>query len=99
RILINDTNVIITGHDVDATGVVLSTFAIDSRMFNTWAMVVLEVDDDGVNVDWTVSIIPIPAGIVFNTSGTFVGNTGIPTMARNRCVGPPPGITPLPWVV
>jgi hypothetical protein len=56
-------------------------------------MIVLEVDDDGVNVDWAVSIIPIPLGLIFSTSGTFVGNTGIPTAFRNSCTGPPSGVS------
>ena len=93
RIFIDDTQVTISGHDDDAVGVVLDTFATDARFFDTWAMVVLEVEDDGVNVDWTVTIIPIPLGVGFGTSGTFVGNTGVPRAIRNRMVGPPSGIS------
>lgn len=93
RVTINDTQIAISGLDLDGVGVVLDTIPADTDWFNTEAMIVLEVTDDGANVDWAVSIIPIPLGSVFATSGTFVGNTGVPLRFRNSCTGPPSGIS------
>lgn len=93
RIGINDTGVFISGRDSDDAVIVSTNFPSDPRFFDTWAIIVLEVDDDGVNVDWAVSLIPIPLGAVFGTSGTFVGNTGIPTYYRNGITGPPSGVS------
>ncbi len=93
RITINDAQIAITGVDSDDAGVVLDTIPVDDRFFDTYALVLLRVTDDGVNVDWEVLFIPIPAGLGFSTSGTFVGNTGVPLMFRNNLVGPPSGIT------
>lgn len=96
---INDTQITIAGFDIDGTGVVLDTIAADARFFDTEAMIVLEVTDDGANVDWAVSLIPIPLGLVFATSGTYAGNTGIPTRFKNSCTGPPSGISLGPVIV
>ena len=93
RVFIDDTQVSVTGLDDDGVGVVLATRAVDARMFDTWAMCILEVDDNGANVDWVVTILPIPAGLVFNTSGSFAGNTGVPYRFRNSLTGPPSGIS------
>jgi hypothetical protein len=93
RIAIDSTNIAIAGVDIDGVGVVLDTIGVDDSMFGVQAMIILNVADDGVNVDWSVSIIPIPLGAAFTTSGTFVGNTGIPTRFRNSCTGPPDGIS------
>lgn len=93
RVFIDSTQVSVTGLDDDGAGVVLSTFAVDSRMFDTWAMCVLDVTDNGVNVDWSVTILPIPAGVTFSTSSTFVGNTGVPYRFRNSLTGPPSGVS------
>lgn len=93
RIAINDTQISISGTDIDGNVVVLDSFPSDERMFNSEAMIILDVTDDGVNVDWEVLLIPVPLGVGFGTSGTFVGNTGIPTRFRNSCTGPPEGIS------
>lgn len=92
RITVDDTQVAITGNDADGAGVVLDTIPADSRFFNTEAMVVLDVTDDGTDVDWGVYFVTVPAGLAFNTTGTFTGNTGVPNKFRNNCVGPPSGI-------
>lgn len=96
---INDTQVTIVGSDIDGTGVVLDTFASDQRFFNTEAMIVLEVTDDGANVDWAVTLLPIPGAVGFGASGTYAGNTGVPTKFKNSCTGPPSGISLGPVIV
>lgn len=93
RVTIDDTQVAISGVDENDSGVVLDTITTDSRFYDTFAFVMLRVTDDGVNVDWELHVIPFPAGLDFSTTGTFVGNTGIPLMFRNNLVGPPSGIT------
>lgn len=99
RITVNDAQVAITGNDIDGAGVVLATFATDDRFFDTEAMIVLDVTDDGADVDWVVSYFPIPLGTGFGTSGTFTGNTGVPHRFRNSCTGPPSGIALGPLIV
>ncbi len=96
---INDTQISIAGLDIDGSGVVLDTIPSDPAFFNTEAMIVLEVTDDGANVDWAVSLIPIPAAAVYATSGTYAGNTGVPTHYKNSCTGPPSGIAQGPVIV
>lgn len=99
RIAINDGAVAVSGLDIDGAGVVLDTITFDSRMIgDTETMVVLEVTDDGADVDWAVTIVPIDFGFTFSTSGTFTGNTGVPLAFRNNCVGPPDGIALGPLV-
>lgn len=93
RITINGTQLAISGLDIDGAGVVLDTITADALWFDTEAMVVLEVADNGANVDWAVRVIPIPLGVVFSTSGSFAGNTGVPSRFRNSCTGPPSGIS------
>src|SRR5690606_10734453 len=93
RISINNIGVFISGRDINGDPVVSRNFSVDDRVFGTWAHIVLEVADDDTEVDWAVWIIPIPLGVVFGTSGTFTGNTGIPRAFRNRLVGPPRGIS------
>jgi hypothetical protein len=99
RITVNDAQVAITGSDSDGSGVVLATFATDARFFDTEAMVVLDVTDDGADVDWVVNYFPISLGGIFGTSGTFTGNTGVPHRFRNSCTGPPSGIALGPLIV
>jgi hypothetical protein len=99
RVTINDTQLAISGLDIDGVGVVLATLAADTRWFDTEAQIVLEVTDDGADVDWAVHVVPVPLGVVFSTSGTFTGNTGIPTKFRNSCTGPPSGISLGPLIV
>lgn len=93
RVFINDAQITVTGLDVDDTGVVLSTLSIagDNRLTNTWVIARLSVADDGANVDWEAVLIPIPAGVGFGQSGTFVGNTGVPLKFRNSLTGPAGG--------
>lgn len=93
RVTINDAQVVVTGVDADDVGVVLDTIPTDSRFYDTFAFVMLRVNDDGANVDWELHVIPIPLGLDFSTSGTYVGNTGVPVMFRNNLVGPPSGVT------
>lgn len=93
RVTINGTQIAISGLDIDGAGVVLDTVAADTRWFDTEAMLFLSVADDGADVDWSVSIVPIPLGVAFGTSGTFTGNTGVPSRFRNSCTGPPSGIS------
>ena len=92
RVTIDDTQVAISGVDENDVGVVLDTIPTDDRFYDTFAFVMLRVTDDGVNVDWELHVIPIPAGLDFDTSGTIVGNTGIPVMFRNNLAGPPSGV-------
>jgi hypothetical protein len=98
-VTINDTQVSIAGLDIDGGGVVLAAIPFDSRFFDTEAMLVLDVTDDGANVDWAVSLIPIPLGFLFSTSGTYAGDTGVPTYFKNSTTGPPSGISLGPVVV
>jgi hypothetical protein len=62
RISINNIGVFISGRDIDGAPVVSTNFAVDDRMFGTWAHIVLEVADDDTEVNWAVWIIPIPLG-------------------------------------
>lgn len=99
RIAINDTQIVITGVDIDDTPILLDTLASDPTWFDTEAMVVLEVTDNGANVDWAVTMLPIPFGGGFTVSGSLAGNTGVPRMFRNSCTGPPSGISLGPLIV
>jgi hypothetical protein len=96
---INDTQISIAGQNIDGGTVVLDTIPSDSRFFDTEAMIVLEVTDDGANVDWAVTLIPIPLGLQFATSGTYAGNTGIATHYKNSATGPPSGMSQGPVIV
>lgn len=92
-VTINDTQVAVVGVDDDGAGVVLATMSTDDRMLDTWAIAVLDVTDNGADVDWEVHIIPIPAGLDFSMSGSFTGATGVPASYRNSLNGPPEGIS------
>lgn len=92
RVNINDAQLTLTGVDADGAGVVLTTVASATEWFGNEIQVILEIADDGVNVDWAVRLIPLPSGLVYQTSGTFAGDTGVPYRFRNNVVGPPEGI-------
>lgn len=92
RVFIDSTQLTITGLDADDVGVVLDTIPATTFMFDQWTMYILEITDDGVNVDWDFHVIYLPAGTGSSTSGTFVGNTGVPVGFRNNMAGPPSGI-------
>lgn len=97
---INDTQLTITGLDDDGAGVVLDTTISQAtyglfydQIFDDTSIVVLRCADDGVNVDWSAAVITLAEGLVMSTSGTYVGDTGVPTRFKNSCTGPPGGIT------
>lgn len=96
---INDTQLSIAGLDVDGSGVVLDTIPADTRWWGDEISVILELTDDGANVDWAVHVITNADGFDFSTSGTYAGNTGVPTYYKNSCTGPPSGISLGPVIV
>jgi hypothetical protein len=96
---INDTQLSIAGLDIDGGGVVLDTIAADSRWWDSEIQVVLELADDGANVDWTAHVVTVGTGFDFTATGTYAGNTGIPTYYKNSCTGPPSGIALGPVIV
>lgn len=91
RVAVDVDGLTISGVDIDGASVVSTGFADDPTFFDQWVMAVLTVTDDGADVDWRVSLIPIPGGVEFFTTGTFVGNTGVPYYFRNGLVGAPQG--------
>lgn len=100
RVNINDTQATITGIDIDGGGVVLDTVTSDPTWFDGGEVtVVLEVADDGANVDWLLRVLPPATGLGYVVSGTFTGDTGVPSMFRNNCVAPPGGISLGPLIV
>jgi hypothetical protein len=94
RITADDTDgILIDGFDDDEASVVSDSTGFDDRFFGTWGMVLLDITDDGANVDWLLLVIPIPLGASFGVSGTFAGTTGVPTYFRNSLNGPPSGVS------
>lgn len=92
RIAIDDTNVTIRAED-SAGGFLLSTSSAGSTtFFDTALMVVLGVEQNGANTDWTLTFIPIPSGVATSYAGSFAGTIGRPLKLRNLENAPPDGI-------
>lgn len=94
RITINDTQMAISGLDENEVGVVLATRASDPSWFTGPCFAKLKLTDNGANVDWEAQVITNPglSAVVYSTSGSYAGDTGIPQRFRNNLVGPPGGI-------
>lgn len=91
RLSINDTGLFISGRDIDDAAVVSTSIAASSWWWGNWDQLILDVTDDGANVDWQV-ILRSGSGLSV-ISNTFVGDTGVPYSFRNSCIGPPSGIS------
>lgn len=87
---ISDTTVNVTGRDASGTALVDSTIPSDPRFFDTWVLWSLNIEQDGGNVDWALSIVPIPLGLGFGDSGTIAGTVGRVTRIQNTYPTPPP---------
>lgn len=75
RITINSTTYAVVGEDKDGATVVNSTNPVDSRFFNVWMLVSLELTQDGADIDFTLTLVPLPAGIGFGITGTEAAST------------------------
>jgi hypothetical protein len=93
-VAVDDTDVTITLRDHDGTLLASASIPSDARFFGTWVLWSLNIEQDGSNVDWALSIVPIPLGAAFGTSGTIAGTVGRFTkIASQFTAAPPDGIT------
>jgi hypothetical protein len=82
RIHVNDTNILIYGlTGAGALAVNTSTLS-DPRFFGVWALWSLDIEQNGGNIDWDVTVVPLDgAGLGFGLSGSVAGTVGKPTGA------------------
>jgi hypothetical protein len=73
---IDDTNVYIEAKDPLGAVVLSTSFPSDPRFFGTWSLFSFNIEQSGGNIAWTLSIVPIPLGVSFGTSGTLAGTVG-----------------------
>lgn len=99
-ITINDLQYVVKAYTINSSGnyveVMSTATAVDSRMFDTWLIVVLLVEQSGANVNWDIHLVPIPLGVVFSNGTTINSQTcGKPTRIHTPTLStsPPDGIS------
>lgn len=88
---VSDTTVNLTARDADENLIVNASTSSDPAFFGTWALWSLELQQNGGNVDYDLSIVPLPAGVAYGLSGSTAGvAVGRPDYVQNTAPAPPP---------
>lgn len=87
---VSDTTVTLTGRDQDDNLIVNASTSTDPAFFGTWAIWSLELQQNGGNVDYDLSIVPLPAGVAYGLSGSTAAAVGRPDYVLNTTPGAPP---------
>lgn len=92
QISINDTNVLVNVLDSVGTNIDSSAVATSTTFHDGWVIGRLEVQQDGADIDWERTFIPVDTGTASSGTGTILATTmGQLTEVGNVVTGPTGG--------